>query len=155
MTPEQKVTFITIAQMGMACGLTHPFEWLLNYTRSVDQFTPYEKVPQAIESAEEAFIAFLRNTGAGPDDPAESLDREGLSDLVTDYYDRARAETNVTLQQQDFEHLMRGGTLRINTHRGHVNVFLNDIGYVQMLDDVKAVISDGEIRVGQTRRAGE
>lgn len=155
MTPEQKDLFISIAQMGMTCGLNHPFEWLSNYIKHLPNFAIYAEIPEKERDAEDAFVAFLQNTGAGPDDPVEDMNRDVLSCIVAHYYEHARERVNVTLQQHEFEHLIRGGTLRHDTGHGPIEIALADIGYVQMLEVLKAAIADGEDRVRQVRRTGE
>lgn len=155
MTQEQKDLFISIAQMGMTCGLDHPFEWLNNYIRHLPNFEVYEDIPGKQEAAEDAFIAFLKDTECQPDDPVANLDREGLYKMIGDCYEAERKRENVTLQQHEFEHLIRGGTLRHNAARGPVEIALADIGYVQMLEILKTAIADGEDRVRQVRRTGE
>ena len=44
MTSEQKDIFISIAQMGVACGLDHPYEWLMNYDIHAGQLMSYTDV---------------------------------------------------------------------------------------------------------------
>ncbi len=154
MTNEQKDLFISIAQMGMTCGLDHPFEWLNNYIRHLPNFAIYAEIPEKQKDAEDAFIMFLRNT-AGPDDPTENLDCEGLYKMIGDRYEWERKRAHLTIQKHEFEHLIRGGTLRHNAARSPIEFALADIGFVQMLEVLKTVIADGKDSVGQVRRTGE
>jgi len=57
MTEDQKMLFISIARLGIACGLGHHFEWLLNWIRSLDSWAKYEEIPQKELEAYECYVA--------------------------------------------------------------------------------------------------
>lgn len=77
MTPNQQAKFIQIAQMGVACGLTTPEEWLLNYSLHQMNFEPLAEIPRNYELALEAYAAFWRGTAS---DPHEKLGFDAMSD---------------------------------------------------------------------------
>ena len=87
MTPEQKDTLIEMFQMGMACGLDHPFEFFMNYLRSLDH-VDYKKIPKLEKEAYEAMIEFMKNSGGCPEetDFYNSLTVVTLNDYISKWY---------------------------------------------------------------------
>jgi hypothetical protein len=90
-TPEQKELFIWIAQMGIACGLEHPFEWYFNYVRHLPQLVAYPDMPKVETEAMEAFTAFYKDTASHPDDPVKDLTCNGFIDMVNEWYSKGRS----------------------------------------------------------------
>lgn len=68
MTPEQKDIFISVARMGWACGLNHPYEWLSNYLNHTMNFLPYDQIPAQEEKVIGAFVAFFKETACCPEE---------------------------------------------------------------------------------------
>ncbi len=89
MTPEQRDTFIKMAQAGVACGLMHPFEWLYNACR-MTSFMPYAEQPAAEQKIVDAFLAFWRGTDCQPNDPCMTITAEELTDMINEWYARGR-----------------------------------------------------------------
>lgn len=86
MTPEQEHTFVKVAQAGVACGLSHPYEWWENHVVHMADITgDYDKVL-------DAFIAFFRGTESMPDDPIANLTREEFITHVYQWYGRKEEE---------------------------------------------------------------
>ena len=88
MTVEQMERFVWVAQMGVACGLDHPYEWFRNYELHFLPTIPYEETLVEYRKTLEAFVAFFRGTDAEPDDPVRNLTNEQFLDRMTDYYRR-------------------------------------------------------------------
>lgn len=87
MTVEQMKIFISAAQMGIACGLTHRYEWLTNADRALEH-GPYDQISSHCDKLWDAFLAFEKGT-AGCEEEEQSLDAltvKGLSDMVRSYY---------------------------------------------------------------------
>jgi hypothetical protein len=87
MTSDQKDIFIQVAQVGMACGLTHPWEWFANAMRM--DFLPFAQRPDIEERVLQAFVAFWCGCGSGPGDPCENATVEDLIKEVNRYYAQA------------------------------------------------------------------
>lgn len=90
MTPEQKDIFVSIAQMGVACGLDHPYEWLMNYDMHAGQLMSYKDVNDNMNKAYGAFVAFFNGCGSGPDDPMETWDQDQMIDAINEFYRRRK-----------------------------------------------------------------
>lgn len=90
MTPEQKDTFISIAQMGVACGLDHPYEWLVNYELHAPQLMAYTDANKNMNKAYDAFLAFFHDCGSCPDDPMETWTTDDMIDAINKFYRRRK-----------------------------------------------------------------
>jgi hypothetical protein len=90
MTSEQKDTFISIAQMGVACGLDHPYEWLMNYDLHAPQLMSYADVNKNMSKAYDAFLSFFHECGCGPGDPMETWTQEEMIDAINKFYKTER-----------------------------------------------------------------
>ena len=90
MTPEQKDAFISIAQMGVACGLDHPYEWLVNYEMHAPQLMAYTDVDKNLRIARRAFLEFFHGCGSCPDDPMETWTIDGMLDSIDEFYRRRK-----------------------------------------------------------------
>jgi len=64
-------TWWSISAMGMACGLTHPYEWLINYVRSYLHIIPYHKIREVERQANEAALAFFTASSSCPEETKE------------------------------------------------------------------------------------
>lgn len=73
-------------QLGLACGLQHPYEWYVNYLRAIPQFTPQPDVLPATLAFTVAFAKFLAGAASGPGDQWENLNADGLIKLVDEWY---------------------------------------------------------------------
>jgi hypothetical protein len=89
MTEAQCIRFTSIAQTGMAQGLTHPIEWYAAYCRALSMTVRSKDIAREEAFAEETFIEFLRMTPSGPDDPIRNLDAAGLTDMMEAFYDKS------------------------------------------------------------------
>ena len=87
MTPEQKDLIVKMFQMGMACGLDHPFEFFMNYLRSLDHMD-YKKIPELEKNAYEAMLEFMKGCGGCPeeDDFYNTLDIVKFNDYISKWY---------------------------------------------------------------------
>ena len=88
MTENQKAIFIQVAQMGMACSLTHPWEWLANALRQ--DWLPFDKRQEIEESYIQSFIEFWRGCGSCPEDPCQQATAETLMAEVNRYYNQRK-----------------------------------------------------------------
>jgi hypothetical protein len=86
MTPDQKDLFIQAAQLGLACGLEHPFEWYANAERAMGM--EYSKVDQYVADLQAAFVTFYRDTGSAPNDPVESWTEKDFIQAVNGFYEK-------------------------------------------------------------------
>jgi len=86
MTEEQERLFLSIAKMGVSCGLYSIFEWYAHYEHTIDMFTKYSEIDKRLKEAKEAFVAFLQQCPGGPDDPIEHLDSDGFLDMIEAHY---------------------------------------------------------------------
>ena len=91
MTPEEQTTFIKAAQMGVACGLSHRYEWYVNAQRAIGHGAYSEIIP-ALDALLRAFLAFEKGTGCCPEESEElsQLTDDGFSELVINFYAQAR-----------------------------------------------------------------
>lgn len=94
MTDEQEHTFVAIAQMGVACGLDHRYEWLSNYLFHVINTIPYYERDDARERAISAFAQFERETASCPEEDRElgSMTDEQYIERVDAWYKRQREQ---------------------------------------------------------------
>lgn len=83
MTDRERDLFISVAQMGWACGLEHPYEWLEQALSHYDMFPPGQ-----IDEIESAFVSFFKGCAGYPTDPIENMTKERLRELVRNYYKR-------------------------------------------------------------------
>lgn len=90
MTPEQKDIFISIAQMGVVCGLDHPYEWLVNYELHAPQLMPYADANKNMNKAYEAFLAFFHGCGSCPRDPMETWSTDDMIKAINEFYRRSK-----------------------------------------------------------------
>ena len=90
MADDQRSLFVSIAQMGWACGLAHPYEWLMNYLVHALGFVddPVQREKDAVE----AFVAFFRGCESGPGDPCRCLTPERLMENIGEWYYRKNPE---------------------------------------------------------------
>lgn len=89
MSQNQMETFVQMAQLGVAMGLMHPFEWLYNATR-VTGFMSYEQQPAANDKIVDAFLAFWHGTDSQPNDPCTTITAEELFVMINEWYARGR-----------------------------------------------------------------
>ncbi len=62
MTEEQRELFVAIAKAGITCGLNHPFEWLVNWCRTLDAWAKYEEIQAKEVEAYECYVALYTET---------------------------------------------------------------------------------------------
>jgi hypothetical protein len=91
MTPEQDRLVIEAAQLGLACGLTHPEEWYVNATSHAPSYMHYAEAEVYESLLREAFVAFLQGTASCPGDPMETLTVQNFEGYITDWYASMRA----------------------------------------------------------------
>lgn len=72
MTPEQEHIFCQAAALGIACGLSHRYEWFNNANRAL-LHGPYDGICEKGAELLDAFIAFEKTT-AGDDIEQKELD---------------------------------------------------------------------------------
>ena len=87
MTPEQKDTLVGIFQMGMACGLDHPFEFFSNYIRNLGMYD-YRKVPELEKKAYDAMLEFMKGC-AGCEEEQDfynRMDTIKLNEFIDNWY---------------------------------------------------------------------
>ena len=89
MTDDQKTVFIQAAQMGMACGLEHPWEWFYNAQRAL-LIAPWDTLSMGQARLNDAFLAFWHGCGAFPDDPCETATIEDLYAEIERWYGATR-----------------------------------------------------------------
>lgn len=92
MTPEQEHTFCKAAAMGVACGLTHRYEWLMNAMRA-GHHIHYENFDGYETALYESFLAFEKSTAG---DPAEAeilnaLDRATFQTAINAWYAKGKS----------------------------------------------------------------
>jgi hypothetical protein len=95
MTVEQMETFIYTAQLGMACGLSHPLEWYVNHINHMMNMYPYDTVATKEKLLTEAFVEFYKNTAGSPeeDDWLNELTVGNFNErIVEPYYDYYRKQ---------------------------------------------------------------
>ena len=87
MTPEQKDFIVEMSQLGMACGLDHPFEFFTNYIRDLDHYN-YRKIPEMEKRAYEAMLEFMKGCGGCPEeeDFYNTLDIIKLNEYIDKWY---------------------------------------------------------------------
>ncbi len=88
MTEKQKALFIWVAQMGVACGLYHPYEWYANYELHFSQLVPYSEAESSLSEIQEAFCAFFRNSFSCPEDSYENWTVDDMIKDINDFYSR-------------------------------------------------------------------
>lgn len=81
MTPEQEHTFVKVAQLGWACDLEHPLEWLANCLLHSNMFDDQE-----INQIEDAFLAYFRGAMNAPDDPIRDMTFADLGIMLKRHY---------------------------------------------------------------------
>jgi hypothetical protein len=62
MTPQQKDTFIQVAQIGVCCGLYNLQEWYDNFMMHTINIYKYEDIPKEEYKAISAFAQFFRES---------------------------------------------------------------------------------------------
>lgn len=85
MTKQQMKIFVGASQMGIACGLNHPWEWLANAERALS-IGPWHELNQRQHDLYDAFLAWWHGCGAGPGDPCETATVEQMVDEVNRWY---------------------------------------------------------------------
>ena len=95
MTPEQAKVFVGVAQAGIACGLSHRYEWFYNGLRMI-QHGPYTEIPERTKDIVEAFIAFEKGTASCPEEDEElaKLDYDGYIVLTNEFYNGQKDKSN-------------------------------------------------------------
>lgn len=83
MTSEERDLFIYTAQMGIATGLTHPYEWLVGFVRLSDIFPPNDTI---IYKVEQAFLHFFQGCDSHPDDPIKNLTVAEMYEMIDVWY---------------------------------------------------------------------
>ena len=92
MTPDQMKIFIGAAQMGMACGLEHPWEWLANAERALVH-GPWADLGKNTIALHEAFLAWWHGCGSHPGDYCETATVEQMIEEINRWYQRGRNES--------------------------------------------------------------
>lgn len=77
--------------MGVACGLSSPTEWLLNYTLHQTNFEVYSEIPENYKLAIEAYAAFWRST-AGYQEEQEFFSNSDDQQVIEYVYQNAGAK---------------------------------------------------------------
>lgn len=95
MNDEQRKLFIGAASMGVACGLTHRYEWYINAIRALGH-GPYVDIADGAQKLREAFHAFEQTTASCPEEDAElkAMTLDDFDKKVDAYYRAARAKAN-------------------------------------------------------------
>jgi len=88
MTPDEQEYFISAAQMGMACGLTHPWEWLVHSMRC--DWLSYDVRPSIEQRYIDAFVAFWNGCDSHPDDPCKTATAKELFEEIDNWYARRK-----------------------------------------------------------------
>jgi hypothetical protein len=101
MTPEQKDTLIGMFQMGMACGLEHPFEFFSNYIRHLGVYD-YKKVPELEKKAYEAMLEFMKGCDGCEEeqDFYNSLDIVKLNEHIDKWYKHRRQHLDKLIEER-------------------------------------------------------
>jgi hypothetical protein len=89
-TGEQKDIFISVSRMGVACGLYHPYEWIVNYELHAPQLMPYDRVDEHLRMVRRAFLEFFHGCGSCPEDPIETWTIDEMLDSIDEFYRRRR-----------------------------------------------------------------
>lgn len=91
---EQAHLFCRAAAMGIACGLSHRYEWFTNYLRSLQHTEVYADIPIKEQRAYEAFIAFEKMTASCPEEQVEldRLGKQGYCTLVNQWYNNSQRD---------------------------------------------------------------
>lgn len=81
--------FWNAAACGIACGLSHRYEWFINANRMLNHGV-YGEIPDRYSVLLTAFIEFEKATASDPDEAAElsTLDEVSYKDLIDTYYSR-------------------------------------------------------------------
>lgn len=89
MSDEDMRTFISYAQLGLALGLEHRYEWMCNAQRCL-MHGVYTEIPEQSLKIDNAFLMFEKGLACCPEDEedAENLTLEGLYDRVNVWYGR-------------------------------------------------------------------
>ena len=95
MTDKQKDIFISIASIGWACGLEHPFEWFVHYLRTMDMWARYKEIPKLEKEAYEAYLAFFKKCKCHPDDPIDTWTHEDLNNAINNFYKKVREKNDI------------------------------------------------------------
>jgi hypothetical protein len=101
MTPEQKDIIIGIFQMGMACGLEHPFEFFSNYIRNLHIYD-YKKIPELQDKAYEAMLEFMKGC-AGCEEEQDfynALDIIKLNEYIDKWYKYRRKHLDELIEER-------------------------------------------------------
>lgn len=84
MKTKNEHIFVRAAQAGVACGLYHPYEWLMNYIR----------MPMTSDSVRTdamfAFLDFFKGCDAFPEDPIQNWTIDKMMKAIEEYYEKAR-----------------------------------------------------------------
>lgn len=91
MTPEQEHIFCRAAALGVACGLEHRYEWMINAIRALAH-GPYTEIPDRMKDLYESFLSFEKSTASCPEEELELeiLTVDGLVTKVNDWYERPK-----------------------------------------------------------------
>ena len=89
MTDKEKSTFIEIAQLGIACGLEHPFEWIENFLYHGLQLHRFEDQHKLEVNAVDAFVAFYKGCDSYHGKYSH-LTRESFMEMVNEWYNRQK-----------------------------------------------------------------
>lgn len=71
LTQENKDYFISAARMGIACGLEHPYEWLMNVLMHSMNLFAYSEIPQEETKYLNAFLAIYKSSPSCPEEERE------------------------------------------------------------------------------------
>lgn len=99
MTERDMEVFCRSAQNGVAMGLSHRYEWLVNSLRMLEHGWQGEYEERAAETVH-AFVEFEKGAVGSAEEAEElkDLTSDGLSLLVNKYYEQGRAKQNATAE---------------------------------------------------------
>ena len=83
MREDQRDLFISIARAGITCGLNHPFEWLVNWNRSLTHWAKYEDLAAKELEAYECYAALYDDTA-----PEYHPSVKDIEEMVTAFYSK-------------------------------------------------------------------
>lgn len=94
MTDKQKTWFVHIMQIGIACGLSHPFECLENWLMHMTPMIPLDEVNEKEEMALESFVEFYKGTASAPEEEErlKNLTVEQMLTMMSEWYARKAYE---------------------------------------------------------------
>lgn len=93
MTQGQKDVFLKAASFGIALGLEHRYEWLVNAERML-MHGPYTEIKESSDSIWDAFLAFEKTLACSPEEDKElsALTGKDLAKRVNDFYRKGASD---------------------------------------------------------------